>query len=163
MKRLKLFIWILVLTIIQTFISIYYTGNGVSPNILYAFTVAYALYEKDLNCVFGVTTIVALIMSTVLDAEFIFIILMSVYSVTMVTLLNSRKNTLREPIQAFLYTLIFGALGESIMYFLSRLTLDVADMIRVLLFAVIINAISAWIIYPILRKTMKRKEQNLIR
>ncbi len=163
MKRLKLFIWILVLTIIQTFISIYYTGNGVSPNILYAFTVAYALYEKDLNYVFGVTTIVALIMSTVLDAEFIFIILMSVYSVTMVTLLNSRKNTLREPIQAFLYTLIFGALGESIMYFLSRLTLDVADMIRVLLFAVIINAISAWIIYPILRKTMKRKEQNLIR
>lgn len=164
MKQLKLIIFIFVIMLIQTLVSVYINLWGVVPNVMLAFVIAYAVCEREMSYVLLSSILCGVMMSVISQREFFLIMLMFLYSGVLAYLSQNSRRKVQNSIRTILFVIIFTFFGESIIYLLSNMEFSVSALMGTILPAVIYNTIVAIPVYFVTDKYFNevKKRQKFI-
>ncbi len=132
MKRLKLGIWIFAITLIQIVVSRYFNYNGVTANVMLAFAVAYAAYERELSYAMSVTVIIGAIAAAISTRSFWYVLIMVIYSGALIYIFGGRKIR-RSYVKLAVYAFAFVLVGESLIYFITYMNFEARSALNMLL------------------------------
>lgn len=158
MKQFKLFIWIFALVLIRTVMSVFFNVRGIVPDVLFAFTAAYAVYERNLVYVIWISVICGVLMSAMRAAPFFVIMLVFVYSAAAIYISFPKFNRIPPLIRVIICTVVLTAIGETVMYMVSSLSVNIHVMLFYVLPMAVINAIAAAVIYILLKKCFDKQD-----
>ena len=158
MKQVKLIVWIAVLTFIETAVSVFFNINGIVPDLLLAFTAAYAVHERSLRSVMITAAVCGVITCAVSADEFV--VVMIVYTVCAAAAYMSYELPHRPAgaVRAAVITALFSAAEGAALYALYTLSFDTERFIYVTLPVTAINAVCAMIIYVALTRCFRLKD-----
>lgn len=158
MKQFKLFLWIFALVLIRTVISVFFNIRGIVPDLLFAFTAAYATYEKSLRSVMWVTVICGVLSSAMGAAPFGAVMLMFVYSAAIQFMLYQKFHRMTGAVRAMLGTAVFTAAGECIINLVLSMSFSMTVLTGYILPMVILNMLLAAVIYILLAKCFDKHD-----
>lgn len=154
MKRLKLFLWILILFIIEIVGLNRIDFFRSAPDLVFAFTIAYVMLEEDYTYAIGVGIICGIAAGALCSDSFPISVLMYSYSALIVKALRNKPRYIPDFAKALFWVFVLSAAGETIMYFALTLTLSVNVILTVILPLAVYNSAALLIIYPIVKKTL---------
>lgn len=154
MKRFKLFVWILVLFIIEFTIINRIAFFNSAPDLVFAFAVAYAMLEEEYEYAVGAAIICGICTGSICSGSFSVSVLMYSYGAIIVKALENKLRYIPDFAKALFWTFVMSALGEAIMYFTLNLSFDPITLWRVILPFSLCNTAAEAILYPIVKKTM---------
>lgn len=147
MKQLKLIIFIFVLTLIQTLLSVYVNIWGIVPNIMLSFVIGYAICQRELPYAVEASLICGVIMSTISGREFFLIMLMLLYSGVLAYMSGEAKRKIPKSVRTVVFTAVFTLIGESVIYLLSNLTFSYAAVLGIIIPSVVFNTVLSVPVY----------------
>jgi rod shape-determining protein MreD len=154
MKRLKLFVWIFILFIIQVVIVNRIGIFNSAPDLVFAFVIAYAMVEEEFSYAAGVGIICGICTGSLCSVNFPVSVLMYTYSVLIVRTLQNKVRYIPNFVKAFFWTAVLSIAGEAVMYFVMNLSFGVDAFMRIILPFGVFNLVAEVIIYPLVKKTM---------
>lgn len=154
MKRFKLFVWILILFIIEiTFINRLGFFHS-APDIVFAFAIVYAILEEDYSYAVGVGIICGVCTGSLCSGSFGASVLMYSYSVLLVRALVGKLRYIPDFSKMLFWVFVLSAAGEAAIYFVLNLSFETKILWEVILPFSLYNLIAAAVIYPLVKKTM---------
>lgn len=154
MKRLKLFLWIIGLLIIETVCTNRIGFFGSAPDLLFAFALAYVIAEEEFAYAIGVSVICGVCAGAFYSGNFSASVLIYTYSALLVNALRNRPRYLPDIVKLIFWSFVLSAVGEAVMYFAANLTLGLTELVNIVLPVSIYNLIGAAIIYLPAKKTL---------
>ena len=158
MKQFKLFIWIAGLLFLQTALSVFFNYSGILPDLLFAFAVSYAAYERSLKSVMWVTIICGVITCASSADEFVFVMIIFVAGAALTYLSYDAPHRMAGAMRAFTGAVLFTAAGSLVTYMLTTLSFDLTYFLYHILPVTAMNAVCAVLIYAGLAKCFDIKD-----
>ena len=162
MKKLKIFVWIAMLFILQLTLAHYLTVSGIEAMFILPFIAAFALLEEDFRYTVMVGAICGICTGSLMGYNFflsmVFILLSAIVA------FNFKKRPLYMPhfIKSCIWTALLSLIWETMAFFTSYFDFTQYSEIFIshILIAVIYNTFMIIIIYPLLKKTIYEKEKQ---
>lgn len=154
MKRLKLFLWIFILFIMDIVVINRIDFFNSAPDLVFVFVIAYAVLEEEFSYVIGVSIICGVCAGALFSSNFPVSVLLYAYSALLVTALRGKLRYVPAFVKALFLALILSFIGEAIMYFILNLSFKTDVILKIILPFGVYNFAAELIIYPLVKKTM---------
>ncbi len=158
MKQFKLFLWIAGITIAETVLSVFVNIKGITPDLLLAFTIAYAAYERSLKPVVVIAVICGIIASAVGADEFVVIMIAFAVGAVITYMSYDAPHKPAGFIRAGIGTALITAVGGAVLYMIGALSFDVWYFLYNTVPEALINAALAMLIYAALTQCFDIKD-----
>ena len=158
MKQFKLFLWIAGLLFLQTAISVFFNYSGILPDLLFAFAISYAAYERSLKPVMWIAVICGIITCAIGADEFVFVMIIFVCGAAVTYMLYDMPRRMAGAMRALTGAALFTAAGSLVTYMLITLSFDLSYFLYHILPVTAMNAACAALIYAGLAKCFDIKD-----
>ena len=158
MKQFKLFLWIAGLLFLQTVLSVFRNYNGILPDLLFSFAIAYAAYERSLKPVMWITVICGVITCASTADEFVFVMIIFTAGAALTYMSYDAPHRMAGAMRALTGTVLFTAAGAVITYMLTTLSFDLNYFLYHILPVTALNAVCTVLIYAGLKKCFDIKD-----
>ena len=158
MKQFKLGVWIAGLVFLQTVLSVFFNYNGILPDLMFSFAIAYAAYERSLKSVMWVTVICGIITCASVADEFVFVMIIFVAGAAVTYMLYDAPHRMAGAMRALTGAVLFTAAGGLVTYMLTTLSFDLSYFLYRILPITALNAVCAVLIYAGLVKCFDIKD-----
>ena len=158
MKQFKLFLWIAGLLFLQTALSVFFNFKGILPDLLFAFAIAYAAYERSLKPVIWIAVICGVITCAAGADEFVFVMIIFTAGAALTYMLYDAPHRMAGAMRAFTGAVLFTAAGSLVVFMLSTLSFDLTYFLYHILPVTALNALCAVLIYAGLAKCFEIKD-----
>ena len=158
MKQFKLFLWIAGLLFLRTALSVFFNINGIVPELLFSFAIAYAAYERSLKPVMWIAVICGVITCAAGADEFAIVMTIFVFGAALTYMSYDAKHKMAGALRAIVGTALFTAAGGVITYMASELSFDVWYFLYHILPLTAVNTVCAGLIYAGLTKCFDIKD-----
>ena len=158
MKQFKLFLWIIALLFLQTVLSVFFNHSGILPDLLFAFAIAYAAYERSLKSVMWITVICGVITCALSADEFVFVMIIFAAGSALTYMSYDAPRRMAGAMRAITGAVLFTAAGSIVTYMLATLSFDLGYALYHILPVTVLNAVCAGLIYAGLNKCFEIKD-----
>ena len=158
MKQFKLFLWIAGLLFLQTALSVFFNYSGILPDLLFAFSIAYAAYERSLKPVMWVTVICGVITCACGADEFVFVMIIFAAGAALTYMSYDAPHRMAGAARALTGALLFTAAGSLVTYMLTTLSFDLTYFLYHIIPVTVLNALCSVLIYAGLTKCFEIKD-----
>ena len=158
MKQFKLFLWIAGLLFLRTALSVFFNINGIVPELLFSFAIAYAAYERSLKSVMWVAVICGVITCAASADEFVIAMIIFVVGAALTYMSYDAKRRMAGALRALIGAALFTVAGGVITYMVSELSFDVWYFLYHILPLTAVNTVCAVLIYAGLTKCFDIKD-----
>lgn len=153
MKRLKLALWIIAITVIHIAFNRYVKIYDSAPDIFLAFALVYAVLETEVSYVISAAVICGIISCAFASDGFAVNMIVFTAGAAAVYEIDKKIKTIPKNLKAVLFTAAVTLLGEAAVSLAVSSAIGYSELLYVFAPAVIVNAAAAVIIYPIMRRT----------
>lgn len=154
MKRFKIFVWVLILFIIEIAVINRLGVFRSAPDIVFVFAIVYAIIEEDYSYAISVGIICGICTGSLCSDSFSASVLMYSYSVLIVRALINKPRYIPSFVKMLFWVFVLSAVGEAAIYFILNLSFGPMVLWKVILPFCVYNLIAAAVIYPLARKTL---------
>ena len=158
MKQFKLGLWIAGLVFLQTALSVFFNYSGILPDLLFAFAVSYAAYERSLKSVMWITVICGIITSASGADEFVFVMIIFTAGAAITYMSYDAPRRMAGAMRAITGAVLFTAGGSLAVYMLTTLSFDLTYFLYHIVPVTVLNAVCTVIIYAGLKKCFDIKD-----
>lgn len=166
MKNLKIFLWVLLLFIIQTVTANYIRINGIVPDIVFAFIAALTMLEGDYVCAVTVSVICGVFSGSLGGGSFAFETLYYTYSAVLILKFRDKYKNVPRIFKTAVTAFVLNTVFAVIRYFIKNLSLPASAVLHVFLPYGFYNTLIAAVIYVLVKYTMYggegKREKQLI-
>ena len=152
MKQFKLFLWIIGLLFLQTILLVFFNYSGILPDLLFAFVIAYAAYERSLKSLMWVTVICGIITCALSADEFVFVMIIFTAGAAATYMSYDAPHRMSGAMRALTGAILFTAAGSLVTYMLTTLSFDLEYLLYHILPVTALNAVCSVLIYAGLAK-----------
>ena len=158
MKQFKLGLWIAGLLFLQTILSVFFNHKGIIPDLLFAFVIAYAAYERSLKSVMWTMIICGVITCAGSADEFVFVMVIFTAGAALTYMSYDAPHRMTGAMRALTGVALFTAAGSLVTYMLTTLSFDLTYFLYHILPVTALNAVCAVLIYAGLAKCFDIKD-----
>ena len=165
MKQLKLIIFVFILVLVQTLLSVYVNIYGIVPNVMLSFVIAYAMCGKELSYSIGASLLCGIMMSALSGRQFFMVMLIFLYSGVLSYMSENARRKVPKWVKTAVFTAVFTLVGESIIYLLTNLTFSMNAFMGIIIPTVMINSLFSVPMYFITRRFFcgaKKRHKHII-
>lgn len=155
MKRLKLAIWIAAIAVVHIAVNRYVNILNAVPDIFLAFSVAYAVFERDFPYAAGAAAVCGLISCALTENGFVLNMLIFILGAAITHEGEKHLKTMPKVVKPLLFTAVISAVGYTVLYLSEAAAFKTDAYLSYAVPGTIMNTIYAVIIYPIIKKTIR--------
>lgn len=160
MDKVKLFVIIALITLIEAVFSVYIKIGGIMPDLLFVFVLCYAVERYSISSTITISVICGVLADCLVGR--IFGNYLAIFSISAIMMWLIKDNILKNSlIVSFILIFVFGILAKS-MYFLSNISVlkeagYLYSLFRIILPETIYNTVISFVMIPLLRLTLKKR------
>lgn len=158
MKKVKLFVWMILLIILETTVTRYLRIDNTVPALTYAFLICVAVRDENFPTVVLVGGICGVLGGSLLGKSFHFIFMFYTLSAAAVFYLRKKPRYTHSILKAVFWCGILTALYELGLYALENKGIDFFTVYAAMLPSALYNIATVLILYPLVSHTVYNKD-----
>ena len=160
MHNLKLTVWILAITLIESMFGKYISIGNIMPDLLYVFVLCYAFGRNDIKSVIAMSVMCGAIADCL--SSRIFGTNLAIFLLIAVIVRSVKENVFNNNILVlFLFVLVFSLFGKSVFYVTNISVLKDMGYLHaffgIILPEAVYNTCTSIIIYPLAKLTLSKR------
>ena len=144
----------------ETVFHVFFNINGIVPNFMLAFAIAYAAYERSLKAVVWVSVICGVTACASSADEFIIVMISFAAGAALTYLSYDAPHRPAGAVRACIGAAVVTAAENLLLYMFAALSFDLYDFLYRILPVTLINAVCTLIIYAAITKSFGIKNTN---
>lgn len=159
-RKLKIFLWIFVIFLVQTVIISRIHVLNATPSLILPYVVCVMMLEPDLVTAYTIGAICSVSAGALCGQNFVLMSLYMFLSSLAVFGLKKRPVYVKNIVKALFGTFIIAGAGETLFFAVRHMNVTVSFLLGGALPGAIISTVFAIIIYPVLKRTMYKEEKK---
>lgn len=160
MRKFKVFLWIMILFLLQTTALARIHIFQAVPFIIMPYAVCVAILDDDFDVAAIIGIVCAVLAGSLCGREFTVVTLFMVFAVLIVNGFRNRPAYISGFFKSVFWTFLLSGVFEIVCYAVENINLTVHMLLFDALPTAVINTLMCVIIYPLLKKIMYKKEEK---
>ena len=160
MRKLKVFLWMFIIFLIQTVIVSRIRFYGAVPSIVMAYAVSVMLLEEEFNSAASTAVLCAVSAGALCGRNF-YVMTLYIFFVSLIVFALRRKPLyIAGFLKAIFYTFVFSGALEILFFAMTNMTVTTDMLLYDALTTAAVNTVFVIATYPLLKRTMYKKEEK---